>query len=266
MTRLRTHLKRRARNWSCSSRSSRGSRASTGHCSRRSRRRATTASAGCARRSRSPRAFSRASPKPPICARRISSTWTARPVVPRGSTSHRHRSASLPRAISTRSVSGATGSSNGAKLPGPARASVANARPASTRANVTKPSERSTGYGLYPVHPRALWNAASRADASMPEGSTRASCRTTCSSRCSIISGPTIQTGKFPPFRLLEKLGGQRSYRSPRRMDLQNRNPQTAERWVAFLELYDGTGSIKNLGGPLARGVRGAGDPGRGRW
>ena len=28
---------------------------------------------------------------------------------------------------------------------------------------------------------------------------------------------------------------------------LQNRNPQTFQRWEAFLELYDGTGEIKNL-------------------
>jgi hypothetical protein len=59
--------------------------------------------------------------------------------------------------------------------------------------------------------------------------------------------GPEITTGRFPPFKLLEKLGGITALPVVVQDELANRNPQNFQRWAAFLELYDGTGKIANL-------------------
>ncbi|TIX40181.1 MAG: hypothetical protein E5V19_05305, partial [Mesorhizobium sp.] len=59
--------------------------------------------------------------------------------------------------------------------------------------------------------------------------------------------GPSIATGTFPEFRLLEKLDGIKALPAVAQADLQSRNPQNFKRWAAFLELYDGSGTIANL-------------------
>lgn len=103
------------------------------------------------------------------------------------------------------------------------------------------------GFGLYPFTPRALWNAASRADASMPERFNPRVLQNDLLVEVLDNFGPEIATGKFPPFKLLEKLGGIAALPAVAQADLRNRNPQEYQRWAAFLELYDGTGTITNL-------------------
>ena len=63
--------------------------------------------------------------------------------------------------------------------------------------------------------------------------------------------GEEIRAGAFPPFKLLEKLGGVKALPLAAQTQLHNRNPQISKRWEAFLELYDGTGKITNLEAPL---------------
>jgi energy-coupling factor transporter ATP-binding protein EcfA2 len=103
------------------------------------------------------------------------------------------------------------------------------------------------GYGLYPFTPQSLWNAASRADGSMPERLNPRVLQNDLLVEVLDNFGPEIATGKFPPFKLLEKLGGITALPAVARAELQNRNPQNYQRWAAFLELYDGTGTIANL-------------------
>lgn len=103
------------------------------------------------------------------------------------------------------------------------------------------------GYGLYPFTPRALWNAASRADASMPEGLNPRILQNDLLVEVLDNFSSSIETGMFPPFRLLEKLGGVKALPLAAQSQLESRNPQTFQRWEAFLELYDGSGEIKNL-------------------
>jgi energy-coupling factor transporter ATP-binding protein EcfA2 len=103
------------------------------------------------------------------------------------------------------------------------------------------------GYGLYPFTPQALWNAASRADASMPERLNPRVLQNDLLVEVLDNFGPEIATGKFPPFKLLEKLGGIAALPVVAQDELANRNPQNFQRWAAFLELYDGTGKIANL-------------------
>ena len=107
------------------------------------------------------------------------------------------------------------------------------------------------GYGLYPFTLRALWNAASRADTSMPESLNPRILQNDLLVEVLDNFSSSIETGMFPPFRLLEKLGGVKTLPLAAQSQLESRNPQTFERWEAFLELYDGTGAIKNLDGPL---------------
>jgi energy-coupling factor transporter ATP-binding protein EcfA2 len=110
------------------------------------------------------------------------------------------------------------------------------------------------GYGLYPFTPQSLWNAASRADASMPERLNPRVLQNDLLVEVLDNFGPEIATGKFPPFKLLEKLGGITALPAVAQAELRNRNPQNYQRWAAFLELYDGTGTIANL----AERLRGA--------
>lgn len=107
------------------------------------------------------------------------------------------------------------------------------------------------GYGLYPFTARALWNSASRADTSMPESLNPRILQNDLLVEVLDNYGELIQTGAFPPFKLLEKLGGVKALPLAAQTQLQNRNPQIFQRWEAFLELYDGTGEIKNLDAPL---------------
>lgn len=103
------------------------------------------------------------------------------------------------------------------------------------------------GYGLYPFTPEALWNAASRADASMPERLNPRVLQNDLLVEVLDNFGPEIATGTFPPFKLLEKLGGITALPAVAQAELRNRNPQNYQRWASFLELYDGTGTIANL-------------------
>lgn len=104
------------------------------------------------------------------------------------------------------------------------------------------------GYGLYPFTPKALWIAASRADKdSMPERLNPRILQNDLLVEVLDNFGPEISTGTFPPFRLLEKLGGITALPAVAQAELRNRNPQNYQRWAAFLELYDGSGTIANL-------------------
>ncbi len=104
------------------------------------------------------------------------------------------------------------------------------------------------GYGLYPFTPQALWNAASRADkSSMPERLNPRILQNDLLVEVLDNFGPAVSTGTFPPFELLEKLGGIVNLPVVAQDELANRNPQNFKRWAAFLELYDGTGKIANL-------------------
>jgi len=103
------------------------------------------------------------------------------------------------------------------------------------------------GYGLYPFTPRALWNAASRADDAMPESINPRVLQNDLLVEVLDNFAGSIETGTFPPFRLLEKLGGVTALPGAAQLQLEQRNSQNADRWKAFLELYDGSGAVKNL-------------------
>ncbi|MDX0698077.1 hypothetical protein GOD53_29190 [Sinorhizobium medicae] len=103
------------------------------------------------------------------------------------------------------------------------------------------------GYGLYPFTPRALWNAAMRVDKALPESLNPRVLQNDLLVEVLDNYGDSIQTGSFPPLQLLEKLGGVKLLPLASELQLESRNPQFSGRWKAFLELYDGSGEIKNL-------------------
>ncbi|MGO7647067.1 protein DpdH [Rhizobium ruizarguesonis] len=103
------------------------------------------------------------------------------------------------------------------------------------------------GYGLYPFTPRALWNASRRANGSLPESLNPRVLQNDLLVEVLDNYGDSIQSGSFPPFQLLEKLKGVIYLSSAAQIQLEARNPQASGRWKAFLELYDGSGEIRNL-------------------
>ncbi|WP_277988625.1 protein DpdH [Salipiger bermudensis] len=103
------------------------------------------------------------------------------------------------------------------------------------------------GYGLYPFTSRALWNAAGRVDPSMPERLNPRILQSNLLVEVLDNHGPDIRTGTFPSMQMIKKFGGIKHLKSVRRNELETRNPHNAERWISFLELFDGSGEIVRL-------------------
>lgn len=103
------------------------------------------------------------------------------------------------------------------------------------------------GYGLYPFTQTALWNGALRVDRSMPEKVNPRILQNNLLVEVLDNHGPLIEQGAFPPKGLIEKFGGVKALSATQQHDLKQRNGHVADRWVAFLELYDGGGKIRNL-------------------
>lgn len=107
------------------------------------------------------------------------------------------------------------------------------------------------GYGLYPFTERALWIGAERVDRAQ---SGRINPRTIQNDLLAEVLdtyAPTIADGEYPPPKLLEKLGGAKHLQLAAETELQRKNPHLAGRWMALLELYDGSGTVTNLPVPL---------------
>jgi hypothetical protein len=103
------------------------------------------------------------------------------------------------------------------------------------------------GYGLYPFTAQTLWTMASRADHNMPESLNPRILQNNVLIEVLDTFAPTISVGEYPPHRLLEKFGPERALSLTERNRLNGINPQSGERWIAALELYDGSGKVVNL-------------------
>ena len=106
---------------------------------------------------------------------------------------------------------------------------------------------QSDGYGLYPFTEQALWNAASRMDPALPKALNPRILQNDVLAEVLDNCAPAISTGQYPPGRLLQKLDGVRGLSLADQTTLMRRDPQEAERWMALLEIYDGSGRIMNL-------------------
>jgi energy-coupling factor transporter ATP-binding protein EcfA2 len=102
-------------------------------------------------------------------------------------------------------------------------------------------------YGLYPFTSNALWNTARRVDSSLPESLNPRILQNDLLVEVLDNFAPSIRSGEFPPPKLLERLGGVKNLGLPEETALEARSQQSAGRWKAFLEIYDGTGKILNL-------------------
>ena len=103
------------------------------------------------------------------------------------------------------------------------------------------------GYGLYPFTQTALWNGARRADESLPRSLNPRVLQNNLLAEVLDVHEPAILTGEFPPHALIAKLGGVLELKLAARDQITSRRPEDAERIMAFLELYDGTGEVRNL-------------------
>ena len=128
---------------------------------------------------------------------------------------------------------------------GPSRIRLRVVRPALIRANAT-PSLGRLMATAYILSRRALCGTPLRAPTpSMPESLNPRILQNDLLVEVLDNYGESLKVGGFPPFRLLEKSGGVKALPLAAQRELQNRDPQSFQRWEAFLELYDGTGEIK---------------------
>jgi hypothetical protein len=103
------------------------------------------------------------------------------------------------------------------------------------------------GYGLYPFTPTALWNAARRVDQSLPESLNPRILQNDLLAEILDVNEPSIEAGLFPTPQLLAKLGGPSTLSLSARTQLRTSRPESVDRLIAFLEIYDGSGVVKNL-------------------
>lgn len=107
------------------------------------------------------------------------------------------------------------------------------------------------GYGLYPFTERALWLGAERVDRAQTGRLNPRTIQNDLLVEVLDTFAPTIAAGEYPPLRLLDKLGGVRALPLAAETELKRKNPHAAGRWMALLEIYDGTGQVRNLAEPL---------------
>ena len=107
------------------------------------------------------------------------------------------------------------------------------------------------GYGLYPFTERALWIGADRVDRSQTGRLNPRTVQNDLLVEVMDTFSSSIAAGEYPPIRLLEKLGGVKQLPLAAENDLKRQNPHAAGRWMALLELYDGTGKVVNFSEPL---------------
>jgi energy-coupling factor transporter ATP-binding protein EcfA2 len=103
------------------------------------------------------------------------------------------------------------------------------------------------GYGLYPFTLTALWNASSRVHRSRPESLNPRILQNEVLAEVLDNNEPAIRTGRYPSSQFVDKLGGTASLDVSARSQLKGANADAAERLIPFLELYDGSGFIRNL-------------------
>ena len=102
-------------------------------------------------------------------------------------------------------------------------------------------------YGLYPFTETALVNGAGRVDLGFPERLNPRILQNDLLVEVLDNGSQSLSLGQFPSPELMTKLGGVKRLSLTAQSQLTNANPQRAERWMAFLELYDGSGKVVKL-------------------
>lgn len=103
------------------------------------------------------------------------------------------------------------------------------------------------GVGLYPFSETALWNMAERADPRLGQEFNPRILQKDVLARVLADYGPSLTEGAFPPPELLDELGGGRRLSVLDQSTVRRKAPAAADRLLAAMELYDGTGKPVNL-------------------
>lgn len=103
------------------------------------------------------------------------------------------------------------------------------------------------GYGLFPWTHAALWEMGRRAGAIGRRGFNPRAFQRAVLLPVLKDHRDSLVRGEFPPSALLEALGGLDALGTGDEMELQKREPECAGRRLALLELWDGSGNVKNL-------------------
>lgn len=103
------------------------------------------------------------------------------------------------------------------------------------------------GVGLYPFTETALWNMAERADPRLGEEFNPRILQKDVLARVLADHGQAVAEAAFPPAELLDELGGGRRLSVRDQSAIRRQAPAVADRLVAAIELYDGSGKLVNL-------------------
>ncbi len=109
------------------------------------------------------------------------------------------------------------------------------------------------GIGLYPFTEMALWNMGERADSRLGQEFNPRILQKDVLARALADHGPAVAEGAFPPAELLDELGGGRRLSVLDQSSIRRQAPAAADRLIATLELYDGSGKIINLNDGIRR-------------
>lgn len=103
------------------------------------------------------------------------------------------------------------------------------------------------GIGLYPFSETSLWNIAERVDARLGQEFNPRILQKDVLARVLADHGQALVEGSFPPAELVDELGGGRRLSVLDQGAIRRQVPAVADRLIAAIELYDGTGKVVNL-------------------
>ena len=107
--------------------------------------------------------------------------------------------------------------------------------------------------GLYPFTEEAIWNLSARTIDGFPQKfNPRTIQRALIKSTLENFS-EEIRTAVFPSSLYLQRFGGSKSLSQLNKTKLKSIDDEASERWIPFLEIYDGSDQIVNLSSDLMR-------------
>lgn len=102
------------------------------------------------------------------------------------------------------------------------------------------------GIGLFPFTETAIWNLTQRTDDNFPNSFNPRIIQNNLLKPVLDNCSTEIRNFKYPSMNLLNQFGGPKSLPSVKRTELTNLDPHKADRWIPFLEIFDGSGQLVN--------------------
>lgn len=102
------------------------------------------------------------------------------------------------------------------------------------------------GIGLFPFTETSIWNLTQRTDDNFPNSFNPRIIQNNVLKPILDNFSSEICNFNYPSMKLLNQFGGPKSLPSVKRTELTNLDPHKADRWISFLEIFDGSGQLIN--------------------